>query len=74
VSLAPVVLAAALWLGALAADVSAQEKVPVPGTDRWRVKYADGSVTINDLCPVAKRRIGERQTPVYVNGKPVGFC
>jgi hypothetical protein len=60
--------------GALPPETSAQEKIPVPGSDRWRVRYADGTVTINDFCPVAQRRIGERQTPIYVNGRPVGFC
>lgn len=73
-SLAPALLAAALLLGPLVHDASAQEKIPVAGTDRWRIRYADGTVTINDICPVANRRIGEHQTPIYVNGKPVGFC
>jgi hypothetical protein len=52
----------------------AQERVPVAGTDRYRVRYADSTVSINDLCPVAKRPLGEKQTPFYVNGRPVGFC
>jgi hypothetical protein len=63
----------ALVLGVVPA-ARAQVRVPVPGSDRWRVRYADSTVTINDLCPVAKRGIGERQTPIYVNGRPVGFC
>ena len=54
--------------------VHAQEKVPVPGTDRYRIRYADGSTTLNDWCPVGNRALGRTQTPVYVNGTPVGFC
>lgn len=52
----------------------AQEKVPVPGSDRFRIRYADGTLSINDWCPVAKRALGRSQTPIYVNGRPVGFC
>ena len=60
---------------ALAADAaSAQEKIPVPGSDRYRVRYADGTVSVNDLCPVLQRGIGTRKLPVWVNGQPVGFC
>ncbi len=64
----------AVSLVAAVPPASAQEKVPVPGSDRFRIRYADGLLTINDWCPVAKRAIGRSQTPIYVNGRPVGFC
>ena len=68
------ILAAAAALALAVPGASAQEKVPVPGSDRYRIRYADGTVTINDWCPVAKRALGRSQTPIYVNGRPVGFC
>jgi hypothetical protein len=61
-------------LAGFAPATRAQEKVPVEGTDRYRVRYPDSTVSINDLCPVAKRPLGVHQTPCYVNGEPVGFC
>lgn len=65
-----------IFLGALiaAGGARAQVKVPIAGTDRFRVRYADSTLSINDMCPVAKRPLGEKQTPFYVNGQPVGFC
>ena len=77
-SLAIVPFAAAVAIcvaGFLAAGPSiAQEKVPVPGTDRYQVRYPDGSVSANDICPVLKRGLGVKKLPVWVNGQPVGFC
>ena len=72
-----------LWLSGLAAvavllaavpDGRSQTKVPVPGTERHRVQYADSTVSINDLCPVLDKNLGARKIPYYVNGQPVGFC
>jgi hypothetical protein len=59
---------------AAAGPARTQTKIPVPGTDRYRVQYADSTVSINDLCPVLKKRLGARKMPIYVNGRPVGFC
>ena len=59
---------------AAAAGAHAQVKVPIAGSDRWRIRYADSTLSINDFCPVAKKPLGEKQTPFYVNGRPVGFC
>jgi hypothetical protein len=61
-------------LAAAAGGARAQVKVPIAGTDRYRVRYADSTLSINDMCPVAKRPLGEKQKPFYVNGRPVGFC
>ena len=44
--------AAAALLLATPPDGRSQTRIPVPGTDRHRVQYADASVSINDLCPV----------------------
>ena len=39
-----------------------------------RIRYADGLVSLNDRCPVRKGPLNLRMPPVYVNGRPVGFC
>jgi hypothetical protein len=35
---------------------------------------ADGQVTLNDRCPVRLSKLNRRMEPVWVNGRPVGFC
>lgn len=42
--------------------------------DRPRIMYRDSLTSINDICPVRKARLDPDRKPVYVNGKPVGFC
>lgn len=39
-----------------------------------RLKFTDGSVSVNDTCPVTKRKLSVAFPPVYVNGQPIGFC
>jgi len=39
-----------------------------------RLEYADEQVSVNDRCPVRKVKLNLRVAPVYVNGRPVGFC
>ena len=39
-----------------------------------RLKFSDGSVSENEACPVTKRKLSVWFPPVYVNGKPFGFC
>ncbi len=39
-----------------------------------RLRYANGEVTINDRCPVRKVSLNRRLMPLFVNGKPLGFC
>lgn len=33
-----------------------------------------GLVSLNNRCPVRKVRLNKKMPPVYVNGRPVGFC
>src|SRR6267142_3306649 len=49
---------------------------PVPGDPlgNARVMYRDSSISVNTVCPVRKGRIDPMRNPVYVNGRPVGFC
>ena len=45
-----------------------------PGSPFPKLKFADGQVSINDKCPVTKRKLSVHWPPVYVNGQPIGFC
>ena len=39
-----------------------------------RLRFPDGSLSLNDRCPVRKVRLNPRMPPLWVNGKPIGFC
>jgi hypothetical protein len=39
-----------------------------------KIRFADGSISANDRCPVTKRKLSPLFPPVYVNGLPIGFC
>ena len=45
------------------------EKVEHP-----RIRFGDGSVSENDICPVTRRKLSLLWPPVYVNGRSIGFC
>ncbi|MCI0451280.1 MAG: hypothetical protein L0Z51_02685 [Candidatus Latescibacteria bacterium] len=36
--------------------------------------YEGGLVAPNDRCAVRKVRLNTKMPPVYVNGRPIGFC
>ena len=58
----------------LSAKAPAQTYVPQPDLEHPKIQFADSTVSMNDRCPV---RHGKRNTgykPVYVNGRPIGFC
>jgi len=38
------------------------------------IQYQDGVVSLNDRCPVRKASLNLRLPPLFVNGKPIGFC
>ena len=42
--------------------------------DHPLVRFADGDLSLNDRCPVRRNRLNLRMPPVYVNGRPIGFC
>jgi len=49
----------------------------VAGEDptRPRVRYADGQVGPSDHCAIrTANKLNRRIPPVYVNGRPIGFC
>jgi len=39
-----------------------------------RLRWPDGSLSVNDRCPVTKTRLARDIAPLFVNGRPVGFC
>src|SRR5262249_38353698 len=45
-----------------------------PASEAPHVRYGDGQVSLNDLCPIRKGTLKLRMPAVYVNGRPVGFC
>jgi len=45
-----------------------------PSAELPRIRFADGLISVNDICPVTKRKLSVAFPPVYVNGLPIGFC
>jgi len=45
-----------------------------PSAELPRIRFGDGLVSVNDRCPVTKRKLLVAFPPVYVNGLPIGFC
>jgi len=40
----------------------------------FHLKYADSMSSVNDRCVVTHNRLNPAIHPLYVNGRPVGFC
>ena len=58
----------------LSAPAPGQEYVPTPDLGHPKIQYADSLVSMNDRCPVRHGKLNTGYRPVYVNGKPIGFC
>jgi hypothetical protein len=40
-----------------------------------RVRYLDGQTSANDSCPILRgNKLSRKVPPMYVNGRPIGFC
>ena len=39
-----------------------------------RLLFADGLVSLNDRCIVRHLKLNPKMPPVYVSGRPIGFC
>lgn len=71
-----------LLTGAVACGGRPAELVPPVGKPELvdasaefpKIRFGDGLVSINDTCPVTKRKLSVAFPPVYVNGLPIGFC
>ena len=69
-----VVLAMGLAATFAAALAPAQVLVPSKDPKFPRARYADSLVSLNDRCVVRHGILNPAFKPVYVNGRPVGFC
>jgi len=75
-------VAALLLIAAAACGARPSELVPPVGkpavidasAEFPKIRFADGSVSANDRCPVTKRKLSIYFPPIYVNGQPIGFC
>ena len=46
-----------------------------PGAELSRLRFLErDQVSMNDRCPVRHSRLNPEIAPVYVNGRPLGFC
>ena len=52
------------------AQVMVQTKDPA----HPRVRYADSLLSLNDRCMVRQGTMNPMFKPVYITGRPVGFC
>lgn len=55
-------------------DAAAEVSYVQKGDSFPRIRFADERVSLNDRCPVRKAKLNLKMPPVYVNGRPVGFC
>ena len=70
-------LAAAVACGGKPAELvkaTGKPELLVPPDDFPKIRFGDGLVSANDRCPVTKRKLSKAFPPVYVNGRPIGFC
>ncbi|HET7904482.1 MAG TPA: hypothetical protein VFM17_07975 [Candidatus Eisenbacteria bacterium] len=65
---------AALAVLTLAGIAGAQELVPTGDPAHPRVRYSDSLISLNDRCAVRQGGLNPTYAPVYVNGRPIGFC
>ena len=71
-----------LLAGAVACGSRPAELVPPigevelldPSAELPKIRFADGLISVNDRCPVTKRKLSVSFPPVYVNGMAIGFC
>jgi hypothetical protein len=42
--------------------------------DLPHIRYSDDQVSLNDRCPVRKSKLNRKMPPLYINGRPLGFC
>jgi hypothetical protein len=53
---------------------AAQSFVPTADPNHPKVMYADSLISMNDRCVVRQGTLNPNYLPVYINGRPVGFC
>jgi hypothetical protein len=75
--LAGTLVCLAVGCGSPPAEPVAMGSGPVlidPDSPFPKIRFEDGLVSVNDRCPVTKRKLSVHFPPVYVNGQPIGFC
>jgi hypothetical protein len=56
-------------------DMEPLGEFETPKADLSPVRYWDRDlVSLNDRCPNTQARLNPAIEPIYVNGRPVGFC
>jgi hypothetical protein len=76
-SIRAIVVAAlgSLGIACGAGDLPALDRLEDPGAAFSAVRYPERDlVSLNDRCPVSGTRLDAAIAPVYVNGRPIGFC
>ena len=53
---------------------TAQQYVPQKDDRFPKIRFADGLESLNDRCPVRLGKLNTKMDPIYVNGRPLGFC
>jgi hypothetical protein len=72
--LLPVATLALALLPVLTGVAIAQREVATRDPAKPRLKFADSLTSMNDRCAVTRNRLNPQIRPIYVNGKPIGFC
>ena len=65
---------AGVALLAVAVPALAQRHVLTKDPEHPLVQYADSLISLNDRCIVRGGTLNPAYKPVYVNGRPIGFC
>ena len=69
------VLTFAVASAAACAGMPRADVVPSPDGGPHRLRFADGQVSLNDQCMIQLANgLNPAIPPLYVNGRPVGFC
>ena len=68
------VLVAGVAVTLAAALAPAQVVVPTKDPEHPLIRYPDSLVSLNDRCIVRHGTLNPMFKPVYVNGRPIGFC
>ena len=68
------VLGLVVLLGSIQACGPPHEYIEGDDPEFPRLRFDDGSVSVNDRCPVTLSRLNRKLDPLYVNGRSVGFC
>jgi hypothetical protein len=69
-----------LVLGLVLAAAAAMPPAPpaelVPGDhpDFPKLRWTEGGLSPNDRCPNRRVKLNPKIAPVWVNGRPIGFC